>query len=503
MYRPDENRQLRRPDIAPDVLLPYQKKWIADMAAVKFCEKSRRIGLSWSEAAEDSLLAASSSGMDVFYIGYNLDMAREFIEDCADWSRFYNLAAGQVEDYIWKDDGDEKKNIQTFRVRYPSGYKINALSSRPANLRGKQGKIVIDEAAFHDDLPGLLKAAMAMLIWGGRVVVISTHFGEDNIFNEKIQDIRAGKLPYRVHRITFDDALEQGLYQRVCLRRGIDVTETGQAEWRDMVIGMYGEDADEELFCIPSKGGGTFLPLALIESAMDSSIPIIRWKPPQKNFTDLDDLTRYSVTRRWCEEHLKPELEKLPDIKSFFGEDFGRVTDLSVFWPIQELPSVSYRTPFVLELQDCPFTQQEQILFYMVDRLPQFSGGALDARGNGAYLAERARQQYGEDRIHEVQLSERWYLENMPPMKAAFEDKTIRIPRHSDYKDDFRAIKKVRGVPKIPDIRTDSRAGGKRHGDAAIAKCMAIFAARNTQTGPIEFEGTGKRRVYAKMRGWL
>ena len=24
-----------------------------------------------------------------------------------------------------------------------------------------------DEAAFHDDLPGLIKAAMALLIWGG------------------------------------------------------------------------------------------------------------------------------------------------------------------------------------------------------------------------------------------------------------------------------------------------------------------------------------------------
>ena len=27
--------------------------------------------------------------------------------------------------------------------------------------------VLIDEAAFHDDLPGLIKAAMAMLIWGG------------------------------------------------------------------------------------------------------------------------------------------------------------------------------------------------------------------------------------------------------------------------------------------------------------------------------------------------
>jgi len=218
-----ENRDMRAPVApagAPDVFLPYQQRWSADDSPVKVMEKSRRIGLSWGEAGEDALLAASDSGMDVFYIGYNKDMATEFIEDCADWSRFFNEAAGEIEAFIWADDGAEKKDIQAFRIRYPSGFKITALSSRPSNLRGKQGKIVIDEAAFHADLAELLKAAMAMLMWGGRVVIISTHNGDDNPFNELINDIRAGRVPYSLHRVTIDDALKQGLYQRICLRLG-------------------------------------------------------------------------------------------------------------------------------------------------------------------------------------------------------------------------------------------------------------------------------------------
>ena len=36
---------------------------------------------------------------------------------------------------------------------------------------------MIDEAAFHDDLPELLKAALAFTMWGGVVRVISTHNG--------------------------------------------------------------------------------------------------------------------------------------------------------------------------------------------------------------------------------------------------------------------------------------------------------------------------------------
>ena len=45
-------------DAPPPVLLPYQQAWIADEAALKIAEKSRRIGLTWAEAADDVLISA-------------------------------------------------------------------------------------------------------------------------------------------------------------------------------------------------------------------------------------------------------------------------------------------------------------------------------------------------------------------------------------------------------------------------------------------------------------
>ena len=80
------------------VLLPYQAKWIADESDVKVAEKSRRVGLSWAEAADDTLYAASVAGDDVFYIGYNAEMARGFINDCAFWAKHYNLAAAAMDE---------------------------------------------------------------------------------------------------------------------------------------------------------------------------------------------------------------------------------------------------------------------------------------------------------------------------------------------------------------------------------------------------------------------
>ena len=241
-----------------------------------------------------------------------------------------------------------------------------ALSSRPANLRGKQGKIVIDEAAFHDDLPGLLKAAMAMLMWGGRVVVISTHNGDDHPFNELVTEIRAGKKPYSLHRVTIDDALEQGLYRRICLRLGKSWTPEAETQWRNNLFDFYGDDADEELLCIPAMGGGAYLTRVMIEGIMSDDVPVLRWTPPAMDFVHWSDVARYKDMADWCEEYLEPtmQLTTLSDRCSWFGEDFGRTCDLTVIWPLQSLPGLSYHTPFVLELRDCPFTQQEQVLFF-------------------------------------------------------------------------------------------------------------------------------------------
>ena len=172
-----------------DVFLPYQKAWLADKAPVKVVEKSRRVGLTWAQAHDDTLLAATSGryGMDILYISFNQDMTREYIEACAEWAKRLQVVAGKVNEDVFRD-GDERE-IKAFRIDFASGRKILALSNRPSNLRGKQGRVVIDEAAFVEDLPELLKAALALLMWGGQVIIISTHNGVDNAFNQLVQDV--------------------------------------------------------------------------------------------------------------------------------------------------------------------------------------------------------------------------------------------------------------------------------------------------------------------------
>lgn len=486
---------------APAVFLPYQQRWAADQAPVKVIEKSRRIGLSWSEAADDSLYAAEVKGDDVWYIGYNKDMAEEFISDCADWVKKYSLAAGAVEEEIVKD---EDKDILTFRIKFASGNKIVALSSRPSNLRGKQGRVVIDEAAFHDDLKELLKAAIALLMWGGQVRVISTHDGDENEFNELVKDIRAGRKPYSLHRITFDDAVKDGLYKRICLVTNKTWSPEAEAAWVKEMRDSYGDDADEELDCIPSQGSGTFLSRALIEKRMSPEIPVLRYEQ-NDSFKFLPEYQRISEVEAWCEDHLKPLLDKLdPNRDTVLGEDFGRTGDLTVLQPLQETQAANWEAPFTLELRNIPFEQQKQIVFYIIDRLPNFYHGSFDARGNGHYLAEVAAQKYGENRIAEVMISEAFYRDVMPRYKAAFEDGCILLPKDADIIADHRALKMIKGVAKLPDAKNKGKDNKQRHGDAAIAGAMAWYS--TYQEGgdtTIEFQSTGVARSDSNLSGFM
>lgn len=456
-----------------NVLLPYQIKWLADEAQVKVAEKSRRVGITWAEAADSALKAAAQKGMNTWYLGYNRDMALEFIETASAWARQLNKAAEAIEE-IAVDD--ERRNIQSYRIRFESGHKIVALSSRPSNLRGKQGRAVIDEAAFHDDLPSLLKAALAFTMWGGAVRIISTHNGANNAFNELINEIRAGRKPYSLHRITLDDAIADGLYHRICTKLGRKWSNASQLKWREKLFDEYGDDSAEELLCIPRAGGGAFLSSVLIEARMAPDIPVVRWEMPD-GFASYVERERTRAAGDFCDERLAPLMTELdPNAQSAFGEDFGRSGDLSVIWPLQIRRDLQRRTPFIVELRNIPFQQQEQILFYIGDRLPRLVAGALDARGNGQYLAERAMQRYG-SRIQQVMLSNEWYRENMPRYKAAFEDGKIVIPQDAEVLADHRSLVMDDGVVHVPE-RSVRSGSGQRHGDSAIAGALAFFASQ-------------------------
>ena len=470
----------------PDVFLSYQQQLMSSTSlyGVTVVEKSRRTGYSWAAGAIAVLTAAATAaagGMSVYYMGYNLEMAREFIDYCGMWAQEMQLAAEEMQETFFEDPEHPEKQIKAFRVEFASGFEVVALPSVARALRGKQGLVIIDEAAFHDDLEGVLKAAMALRMWGGRVLIISTHNGEENPFNVLINEIRAGKKPtYHLLRCTLDEALEQGLFKRIAAKLGQAWSPEAEAKFRETTISEYGDNADEELFCVPREGGGAAISRALIEKRMvlDGTVLRLTCKP---DFVHWSKFARETEIRAWCVANLDPILKALdPKTPCCFGHDFARRSDLSVFALGQILKSLVRRFPLIVEMRNVPFEQQRQVVFYILDYLEErglLRAGKLDATGNGMYLAEVAMQRYGETRIEMVMMNEPWYRENMPALKAGFEDATIELPRDRDVMDDLALLAFVRGVIRVPE-RTLGSDGQGRHGDAAVALALAYAASR-------------------------
>jgi phage FluMu gp28-like protein len=460
---------------APAVLMPYQQRWLKDPARVKVFEKARRIGASWATAG-DCVLEAGSGKLDIWYISYSEDSGKDFILDCVKWGRWLRVPCEYMGFVLLDGDQGDERGVYAHQIRFPNGKRITAMTSVSRNLRGKQGRVVIDEAAFHDDLRGILKAAFAHLMWGGEVWILSTHNGIDNEFSVLVNEIRDQKRSYSLHRVTIEDALAEGLYVRICEVLQQPWSYERERAWLRELEAEYGDGVREELYCEPAQGGAAYLGRPLIEAAMIDA-PVVRIKRDDA-WALRDPVARQAELHDWCEAVLAPLCAQLPgECSHAFGWDFGRYIDLSVLAPITLQQNLVRRVPFLLEMQNLPHNDQWLILRYVCDRLPRLFRGCMDAGGNGAWIAEQAWTRYGDQTIERLQLSVQWYAQNMPAFREAHERSTIRYPRDLDVRNDLLLIRRIDGVPRIASERALSKAtGGKRHGDAAIALCLGYAA---------------------------
>ncbi|MDR2733380.1 MAG: hypothetical protein LBC99_01905 [Spirochaetota bacterium] len=481
-----------------DILLPYQKAWIEDTAAVKVWEKSRRIGASYVEALAAVLEAAKSKeagGQSSYYLSYSKEMTQQFAKDAAFWAKHIHAAASEVEEIAIKD---EDKDITVYRVRFASGYEIWGLPSTARSLRSKQGRVILDEAAFVDDMSGLLKAALALQMWGGCVRILSTHNGDDNPFNTLIKEIREGKKKYSLYRTSFDEALEQGLYKRICLVKGEAWSPEKQEKWRQEIIGDYGDMADEELFCIPIRAGTRYFPAALLEAVADNGVTVLR-KTCEDSFTFEKEEKRVKEFEKWLKHEVRDVLLAHTN-PVYIGEDFARSGDLTSIFFDEEMPDGRLLTFLVIELRNVPFAQQWQVIRYCMNTLPNLGSAAFDSRGNGQMIAELAAQEWP-GYVYQVMITTKWYSENFPALKGSMEDAATNIPDDPFIRDDFRVVGLKAGVPCVLE-----RSGGSRehrHGDGAIAKLMAFYAAKEDDAKsyqPMTYEAVATENRYRRNK---
>lgn len=479
--------------LAEGVLMRHQSDWIRQIHEfdLNAAEKGRRTGITYATALDDAITASSTrmaGGDNVYYVGDTKEKGLEYIGYCAHMAKVMAAAMADgwqgIEVFLFEDqqpDGSTRQ-ITSYRIRFASGFQIVALSSNPANIRGLQGIVNIDEAAFHGNVQAVIDAALALIIWGGKVRIISTHNTDMSPFNQFIKDARAGLNAFKVFRVTFDDAVANGLYERVCLIKGWTPEPAGKKAWYEKVRGAYGSNRAammEELDAIPREGTGVVIPTVLIERCMREVRPVVRLSL-DADFALQPKHVKEAFGLDWIRRHIDPLLDMLdPKLEHVYGSDYARHADFAAFTPLAIQPNLDRRCPWVVELHNVPTRQQEQIIWHIIRHLPKWRCGAMDATGNGQTIAEYTADEFGHKRVYQVTLNDAWYRENMGPFEDAFSDGTIDLPKDANVLNDIRTLTRINGIIKLPNLRVDDMGSEfKRHGDTAIALALAWFASR-------------------------
>ena len=472
-----------------DIFLPYQKEWLEDRSDLKIIEKNRRCGISWTDSADAVLDAAPANGWtNTYYMSFNKDNCRQYIEDAGEWAKKLGYAVSEIIEEEEPLLDDEDKSITTYRITFASGAEIMGLPGVSRSLRSKQGNVVIDEAAFFDDLESVLQAAKALVMWGGRIRVISTHNGDDNPFNILITNIRSGKeKEWSLHRITFREAMAQGLYKRICLKKGRKWTPEADKEFMDKMYRIYGDNPDEELDVIPRASGDRYFGRGLLDHATaDADSYDMRRLECSDSFLHKSESFKNREVEKFFNQEVRSVLGALEG-QVFGGNDFGRSGDLTTYWFAEEVSKTQLAVRLIVEIKNAPFEQQQLFNDYVTDWLSErkkFGGLAIDSRGNGQQIGEHAMLRHPGASI-QVMETNAWYAKYGSDLHGLMESGDFTVPDDETIKADFALVVLKNGIPTIPAVRTSDRdQKGKRHGDGASAAMLCVCAWRECAADP-------------------
>lgn len=427
------------------MLLPFQARWATDAARLKIAEKSRQIGWTWSEALSVVRTKSQADARLDHWISSRDDIqARLFLEDCKAFAGLLQIAAKDLGEMVVDGDGHS-----AYVLAFANGLRAHSMSSNPDAQAGKRGGRTLDEFALHKDPRKLYSIAYPGITWGGGLSIFSTHRGTANFFNQLIIEIvhKGNPKGFSHHKVTLQDALNEGFLYKLQTKLPPDDPRQAmdEAAYFDFIkAGAADEESfAEEYMCVPSDDASAFLSYELIDGC------------------------KYPAGEAW-------EIDLL-DAKNplFVGVDVGRTKDLTAIYVVEQVGGINL-VRHIVEMQGVEFSSQEATLYPILE-LPQVRRACIDSSGLGRQFAERARQRFG-SKVEGVTFTGPVKEELAYPLKAAFEDRSIRIPDRRDLVADLRSIRKE--TTASGNVRFAGERTANGHSDRFWALALALHAAK-------------------------
>lgn len=243
--------------------LPYQLKWIQDESRLKIWEKSFRIGATWGDAFLNVRKRLRFPKRDYLFATRDHPSALEYMSTCKQFCDAYNLtryivSSGVDDVTVPKFDENGKdtgftEEVKIGRITFDNGSRILAFSSNPNAMLVYGGDVGLDEFPRHRQPEPLYQVAQARVTWGFDLATWGSHFGNDTLFYRMALDARAGKGGWSHHFTTIEDAVAQGLVEKINQTRGTTFTREGFIQ--DCKNRSRDEATYQEAYMCNPKGG--------------------------------------------------------------------------------------------------------------------------------------------------------------------------------------------------------------------------------------------------------
>jgi len=423
------------------LLLPYQSAWVLDGSRLKLAEKSRQVGWTWATAyGLVRRKGLKGARLDAWISSRDEIQARLFLEDCKAFASILQTGADDLGERVIDDAGHS-----AYVLSMANGLRIHSMSSNP-------------------DPRKLYAIAYPGITWGGSLEIFSTHRGSGNFFNSLISEIKHKGNPkgFSFHRVTLQDALDQGFLHRLQSKLPKDDPRQGMdnAQYFDFIRAGC---PDEEIFrqeymCEPSDDAAAFIGYDLLDACKMS-----------EEFRSLG-----------VQEFMSSQNPL------YIGIDIGRHRDLTVIWVAEDCGGVLVNR--AVEVHDRqPFHIQRAALYAWLE-LPNVRRCCIDKNGLGEQMAEEARRKFGY-KAEPVALTGPSKERMAYALKSRMEDRTFRIPDDRAVFADFRGIRKT--VTASGNTRFDGERTKDGHCDRFWAAALCVEAKGNGagwQFAPVAYD---------------
>lgn len=384
-----------------------QVYWINDDSRMRFAEKAVRIGWTFGDGFKNVRKRLRFPNRDYLFATKDQASAIEYVGVCKKFCNIYKLTKSILthgEDYlkvpVFRDGKDTgvTEEIKIGFIKFDNGSRILAFSSNPNAMRVFGGDVGLDEFAYHPQPDELWETAQGRITWGYDLGVWSSHNGTDTKFNTFAHEAAAGLRGWSHYRVTFSDALDMGLGDKINAMSGLGWTK------EQFIADAKNRAGSDEVYeqaynCNPTGSASAIVPWSTIELC-------------SKDYTDYErrHMEKAAVLQEFGEFRESNAEERRRQIEGFLRMGFGKHMDrtarhalgfdvaasgqgdlASIYIDSKEGSALRLRSLFTCRTDDWDFL--ETTLFWFLQRTTDLQAIG-DETGLGRQICWRAAKKF-------------------------------------------------------------------------------------------------------------